>query len=264
MVVRWTDDLYRRDAPPSYEESMGLSAPSTESLAPSTGSTRSVPSHRFREPDHSILRGEISTLTLTATNSHSNSRTTGTITLSDYVPDGSTAPYIVRVPLTLREIFTGGKQVFISFKRYSRSGRSKEVRLTLDVPQGCPDGARFTYDNAGHELPNGRRQDIEVVIAEESPAPTDQCGVAGQVFYRDGDDLHAHVCLPWTSRLERKACKFHIKGLDGARYEVEVDYRRTRMVNGVVEYRGKGMPRDKREGRGSLYIEWEIVFPDGQ
>ncbi|KAF6759930.1 hypothetical protein DFP72DRAFT_120633 [Ephemerocybe angulata] len=235
MVVRWTDDLYRRDAPPSYEESMGLSAPSTETLTPSTGSTRSVPSHRVREPSHSILRG--------------------TITLSDYVPDGSTDPYIVRVPLTLREIFTGGKQIFISFKRYSRSGRSKEVRLTLDVPQGCPDGARFTYDNAGHELPNGTRQDIEVVIAEESPAPTDQCGVAGQAFYRDGDDLHAHVCLPWTSRLERKDCKFHIKGLDGARYEVEVDYRRTGMVNGVVEYRGKGMPRYKREGRGKLYIE---------
>ncbi|EAU85466.2 hypothetical protein CC1G_06367 [Coprinopsis cinerea okayama7 len=81
-------------------------------------------------------------------------------------------------------------------------------------------------------------------------------------FEQDGDDLVAHVWLPWIDRLNDVPCFFNVKGIHGEEYWLEVDYQLTKMIHGTVKFHGGGMPRSGAKGRGRLIVEWEIAFLD--
>ncbi|KAF6754411.1 hypothetical protein DFP72DRAFT_898985 [Ephemerocybe angulata] len=81
-------------------------------------------------------------------------------------------------------------------------------------------------------------------------------------FETDGDDVILQVWLPWTERLNEMPCRFHITGVDGKHYSLEIDYQWTKMVHGTAKFRGAGMPRERGKGRGHLIIEWEIWFQE--
>lgn len=80
-------------------------------------------------------------------------------------------------------------------------------------------------------------------------------------FETDGDDVTLYVLLPWMELLNERPCRFHITGVDGKSYSLEVDYRFTGMVHGSAKFRGAGLPHSRERGRGKLVVEWELVFP---
>lgn len=74
-------------------------------------------------------------------------------------------------------------------------------------------------------------------------------------FILEGDNVTLQVVLPWTERLKERPCRFHITGVDGKAYSLEIDYQWTKMVQGSAKFRGAGLPRERGLGRGHLIIE---------
>lgn len=74
-------------------------------------------------------------------------------------------------------------------------------------------------------------------------------------FETDGDNVTLYVWLPWTELLNEQPCRFHITGVDGKSYSLEVDYRFTGMVHGSAKFRGAGLPHTRERGRGKLVVE---------
>lgn len=74
-------------------------------------------------------------------------------------------------------------------------------------------------------------------------------------FETEGDNVILQVWLPWTERLNERPCRFHITGVDGKEYSLEIDYRWMKAINGTAKFRGAGMPRERGLGRGHLIIE---------
>ena len=58
-------------------------------------------------------------------------------------------------------------------------------------------------------------------------------------FERDGEDIVAQVWLPWTEKLQERPCHFHVDGMHGERYWLEVDYRWTKAINGTAKFHGE-------------------------
>lgn len=81
-------------------------------------------------------------------------------------------------------------------------------------------------------------------------------GPPGSVpFEREGDDIVVQVWLPWTERLQEGPCHFHVDGMHGDRYWIEVDYQWTKAINGTAKFHGGGMPRSGAYGRGRFIVE---------
>ena len=74
-------------------------------------------------------------------------------------------------------------------------------------------------------------------------------------FDVDGDDVTMYVYLQWMDMLNERPCRFHITGVDGKNYSLEVDYRLTGMTHGSAKFRGAGLPHSEYRGRGKLVVE---------
>jgi len=166
---------------------------------------------------------------------------------------GLSGEWAYSLVLTLEELFSG-KHCRFCLVRNFLSGRSRNVIIEIDVPSGCQRGTRILCRGVGHELPNGKIQDVAFVIEEALHTR----------FSRMQDDLFLDLRLPWMHSLEQRPKKVHIKGIDGEEICVFIDYVRDKMLKGDLSIRGAGMPvRDGGRicGRGNLVVQWEIAPP---
>lgn len=153
--------------------------------------------------------------------------------------------HTVALPFSLQDFFCG-KEVRVTFRRWHFGNRQTNAMLSVRVPPNCPDGKRFPFKGVGHQLPNGRFQDIYFVIEEEQD---------DGIFHREGNNLRIYVKVPWQKKLETQTRSFHVSDFDGEIHHVNVDYPHTRMTHGIMRVHGKGMPRYKSQGRGDFIIE---------
>ncbi|KAF8071851.1 hypothetical protein FPV67DRAFT_1667308 [Lyophyllum atratum] len=160
---------------------------------------------------------------------------------------GSSGEWAYSLVLTLEELFSGRRCRFCVVRHFL-SGRSRNVIIEIDIPSGCQRGTRILCGGVGHELPNGKLQDVAFVI-EEAPHVR---------FSRIQDDLFLEIRLQRTDSLEQRPKKVCIKGIDGEEIGVFIDYPRDRMSTGDLSIRGAGMPiRDGGRvcGRGNLVVQ---------
>jgi DnaJ-class molecular chaperone len=150
--------------------------------------------------------------------------------------------YIV---LTLDDLFHG-KEVHVQYTRWKQHGESEPKGMLISIPPNCPDGAAWLVPEAGHQLSNGKYQDMYFQVEVEQ----DNRG-----FRREGNNVRLLVRIPWENALNTRVCSFNVQGPDGTSYAIEVDYCRTRASRGSTEIGGRGLPVYNAGGRGDLIFE---------
>jgi len=115
------------------------------------------------------------------------------------------------------------------------------------VPAGVEDGMRIRLTGHGEVGPGGGPAGDLYVEIHERPHP---------VFTREGSDLHCRVTLPMTAAA--LGTTLNLETLDG---DEELDIRPGTQPGSVLTLRGRGAPRLRATGRGSLHVHVEVVTP---
>jgi molecular chaperone DnaJ len=127
-------------------------------------------------------------------------------------------------------------------------GRVRERRtIAVKVPAGVEDGMRIRLTGQGEVGPGGGPAGDLYVEIHERPHP---------VFSREGADLICRVTLPMTAAALGTTLK--LETLDG---EEELDIRPGTQSGSVLTLRGRGAPRLRATGRGSLHVHVEVSTP---
>ncbi|WKD58892.1 Chaperone protein DnaJ [Corynebacterium caspium DSM 44850] len=134
-------------------------------------------------------------------------------------------------------------------KKCDGDGRVRARRdITVDIPPGIADGMRIRKTAAGEVGPGGGPAGdlyIEIAVA---PHP---------IFIRDGDDLHFTVRVPMVDAA--LGSTFGVEGLNGKQVNMEVPA--GTQPDAELVAAGKGMPRLRHEGHGSLIAHIDVVIP---
>jgi molecular chaperone DnaJ len=127
-------------------------------------------------------------------------------------------------------------------------GRVRARRtIPVKVPAGVEDGMRIRLTGHGEVGPGGGPPGDLYVEIHERPHP---------VFTREGSDLHCRVTLPMTAAA--LGTTLNLETLDG---EEELDIRPGTQSGSVLTLRGRGAPRLRATGRGSLHVHVEVTTP---
>jgi molecular chaperone DnaJ len=127
-------------------------------------------------------------------------------------------------------------------------GRVRARRtIPVKVPAGVEDGMRIRLTGHGEVGPGGGPAGDLYVEIHESPHP---------VFTREGADLHCRVTLPMTAAA--LGTTLNLETLDG---DEELDIRPGTQSGSVLTLRGRGAPRLRATGRGSLHVHVEVSTP---
>ncbi|GAB3945330.1 molecular chaperone DnaJ [Corynebacterium tapiri] len=133
--------------------------------------------------------------------------------------------------------------------RCSGEGRVRKNRdLTVTVPAGIADGMRIRMagqGEVGHG--GGPAGDLYVEISVDKHP----------VFTREGDNLHLRVRVPAIDAA--LGTGFSVEGLDGE--TVTLDVPEGTQPGQTLTMQGKGMPKLRSEGAGSLIAHVEVVVP---
>ncbi|WP_448855649.1 molecular chaperone DnaJ [Corynebacterium camporealensis] len=128
-------------------------------------------------------------------------------------------------------------------------GRVKKRRdLTVNIPAGIGDGMRIrmgSQGEVGHG--GGPAGDLYVEVHTE----------LHPVFERNADDLNLTVRVPMVDAA--LGTTFSIEHLDGEKLDIEIEP--GTQPGESIRVEGKGMPRLRTDGFGSLYAHVDVVVP---
>jgi len=151
-------------------------------------------------------------------------------------------------------VCSGSGESFPSGDRCSECLGQRVVRvqkeLDVFVKPGTPTGHRLTFVDAADQEPGRDTGDLVVVLQEEPHS----------VFSRFGDDLVASVQVSLATALCGKATPLEL--LDGQYITIQPPPDYIIKPGTIGSIPGKGMPCYNREGRGMLYLKFEIDFPE--
>lgn len=126
----------------------------------------------------------------------------------------------------------------------------EEKDIELHIERGAEDGQKMVFKGASDEIPEADAGDLIVIIREEPD----------EVFTRNHADLLVHhkICLSESLF----GARFPITHLDGRVLVIETNPKEVIEPNSVQRVENEGMPvRNDTFKKGSLYIEYEVVFP---
>jgi molecular chaperone DnaJ len=125
----------------------------------------------------------------------------------------------------------------------------EEATLSVEVPAGIQDGQSLRMEREGapgeEGGPNG---DLLIEIAIEDHPD----------FDREGDDLYYQHPISFPQAVFGDTVS--VPTVDG---EVELDVPGGTQSGEVFRLQGKGMPRLRRRGQGDLYVQVQVVTPEG-
>ncbi|CAK0875177.1 unnamed protein product [Prorocentrum cordatum] len=126
---------------------------------------------------------------------------------------------------------------------------SKEAKLPVKVPPGCPSKSRFVFGGMADEAPGMETGDIIVEVWEKKHPD----------FSRLGDtDLLLDRRVPLLDAL--CGVRFTLRHLDGGDLEVSCPEGEIVRPGDVWIVKGRGMPRSSG-GHGDLVLRFEVEFP---
>ncbi|KAI8074182.1 hypothetical protein BC940DRAFT_267541 [Gongronella butleri] len=135
----------------------------------------------------------------------------------------------------------------VTVQRQMRDGSIRPKTLSIHVRPEWKSGTKVKFPGSGHELPDGRVQDLICVI-DVAPHPT---------FTRNGDDLELTLKVPLTEAL----LGFHrsIPLLDNTALDIQSVA--TIQPGDQIRVMGRGMPSSKSDRRGDIIVNYTVVLP---
>lgn len=122
--------------------------------------------------------------------------------------------------------------------------------LEVYIPRGASEGDKIVLEGEADEQPGYETGNIIFVVDEKEHA----------AFERSGADLLAKIKVSLLDAL----CGFErvvVKHLDGRGIKLKWEKGRVLKPGMTLRVEGEGMPHKRGEGRGDLYFQVEIVFP---
>lgn len=132
----------------------------------------------------------------------------------------------------------------------NRTTSEKKV-LEIYIPRGAQAGERIVLEGEADQVPDQTPGDIVFTLIENEH----------ETFQRRGDDLLAKLNITLAESL----CGFSrvvLKHLDGRGIKITHPRGAVLKPGQIVRVEGEGMPQKKTDGRGDLYLEVDIEFPE--
>lgn len=128
----------------------------------------------------------------------------------------------------------------------------KSVPLSVHVPPGCSDRARFVFRNSADEVPGMEAGDV-IVEVHEKPHP---------LFVRLNDsDLLLSQTVSLVDALS--GVRFVVPQLDGTSLEIACPEGAVISPGDVNVVHGRGMPRrESPDSKGDLFVRFQVSFPN--
>lgn len=153
---------------------------------------------------------------------------------------------------TFEELYCGcDKKMKISRHVMNEDGHTSSVRdkiLSIRVKKGWKQGTKITFKEEGDQGPNTIPADIIYILKEKDH----------ELFKRQGDDLVYKAKIPLGKALV--GCSVEVPTLDGRLLSIPINDIVYPSYKKVVF--GEGMPTTDGSGKGNLFIEFDIVFPE--
>ncbi|GMI26872.1 hypothetical protein TeGR_g14257, partial [Tetraparma gracilis] len=124
----------------------------------------------------------------------------------------------------------------------------ERTSVTVDVVKGMRNGEPVSFEGIADEKVGHTAGDLVFVVQE----------VKHDTFNRDGDNLYMTVEIPLVDALVGFTHK--LSHLDG--HEVVISVSDVTECDMVRKVKGEGMPRRSGNGRGDLFVTFEVDFPE--
>jgi DnaJ-class molecular chaperone len=167
-----------------------------------------------------------------------------------------------KLNVDLEDFYRGKtKKLAITRKRIQKDakGNTKVVeekkKIAINIEPGMRDDQVIRFNKEADEMPGYETGDIVITLCENPHG----------YFERDGDNLFLVKKVSLYEALAVAAGKevdLKIKHLDGSYLSLRPNKKALHLNDGVRKVRGEGMPLYKKEGRGDLYIRFNLVIPE--
>lgn len=167
-----------------------------------------------------------------------------------------------KLNVDLEDFYKGRtKKLAITRKRIQKDhkGNSKVVeekkKIAINIEPGMRDDQVIRFNKEADELPGYETGDIVITLCENPHG----------YFERDGDNLFVVKKVSLYEALAVAAGKdvdLKIKHLDGTYLSLKPNKKALHLNDGVRKIRGEGMPLYKKEGRGDLYVRFNLIIPE--
>lgn len=129
---------------------------------------------------------------------------------------------------------------------------STKVKLSVNVPPGCPSRKRFVFEGQADEAPNMQTGDIIIELREKTHPHFRRLGNKHLLYSRKVSLLDA-----------LSGVKFTVKHLDGSDLEVQCPDGAVVRPGDFFVVKGRGMPEQTRSGKpGDLFVHFDVEFPE--
>lgn len=167
-----------------------------------------------------------------------------------------------KLNVDLEDFYKGRtKKLAITRKRIQKDakGNSKVVeekkKIAINIEPGMRDDQVIRFNKEADEMPGYETGDIVITLCENPHG----------YFERDGDNLFVVKKVSLYEALAVAAGKdvdLKIKHLDGTYIALRPNKKALHLNDGVRKVRGEGMPLYKKEGRGDLYVRFNLIIPE--
>ena len=167
-----------------------------------------------------------------------------------------------KLNVDLEDFYKGRtKKLAITRKRIQKDhkGNSKVVeekkKIAINIEPGMRDDQVIRFNKEADEMPGYETGDIVITLCENPHG----------YFERDGDNLFLVKKISLYEALavaSGKDVDLKIKHLDGSYLSLRPNKKALHLNDGVRKVRGEGMPLYKKEGRGDLYVRFNLIIPE--
>lgn len=152
------------------------------------------------------------------------------------------------------------KKLAIRRKRIQKEGGKLKVieekkKIAINVEPGMRDEQIIRFNKEADELPGHETGDIVITLCENPHG----------YFEREGDNLFIVKKISLYEALAvtcDREIELNIEHLDGTYLKIKTDKKTLHANEGIWKIRGEGMPLYKKEGKGDLYIRFNLIIPD--
>lgn len=131
----------------------------------------------------------------------------------------------------------------------------EKKKIIIPIDQGMRDGQVIRYNKEADEAQGFESGDIVITLYENIHSR----------FEREADNLFIMKDISLYEAFAASCgedISLTVKHLDGSLIKLKMDGNPLHVNDGIRKVVGEGMPRFKQEGRGDLYVRFNLVLPE--
>lgn len=168
----------------------------------------------------------------------------------------------IKINVNLEDFFKGtNKKLAVRRKRLKKDKNGKIVqveekkKINIKIDQGMRDEQVIRYNKEADEAQGYESGDIVITLYEN----------AHSRFEREADNLFIMKDISLYEAFAAscgKDIELTVRHLDDSIIKLKTDGSPLHINDGLRKISGEGMPKFKQEGRGDLYVRFNLVLPD--